>query len=148
MHIIFLFPLPLLHLDKDIHRGHDSLSHRPQHQPYLNSQEIPHALQHSGAGAPYSQLQSPALYLRRGSVEYGSSSEGSHGSPTTAEHSIPSSAASSNVHLPLDNLSMQQPHSLSYNVSPDSSVATGSCFLSSFSFPILSFVSLPSFLGP
>lgn len=100
-----------------MHHGHDSLSHRShQHHPYVNSHGTTHALQHSssGPGTYPHQAQASAAYLRRGSVEFGA---GSDGSGSTADHSIPSSAASSNVHLPLDNLSMQQTHPLPYNVS-------------------------------
>lgn len=133
MHIIL--PSVFIHLDKDMQRGPEPLSHRQPHHSYVNSQGIPHPLQHSppsGAGNPYPHsVQPSAAYLRRGSVEFGSSSDGSHDSPTTAEQSIPSSATSSNVHLPLDNLSMQQSQPLPFNVSPSSSVAI-SCFSRSF----------------
>lgn len=104
-----------LHDTKDLHRGHDSLSHRshPHHQhPFVNNNGIPQGLQHpsSGVGA---YPQSSAAYMRRGSVEFGDS-DGSN------EHSVPSSAASS-VHLPLDDLAIQpsqgqqQSHPLSYH---------------------------------
>ncbi len=111
-----IFPLLLSFLtDKDIHHGHDSLSHRSHQQqqqqhpssssPYVGT----HDLQQHTSTSVYPHHHPTAVsqtYLRRGSVDYGGAG-GSDGS----------SADSSSVHLPLDNLSMQPSHSLGYNVS-------------------------------
>ncbi|KXN82112.1 Zinc finger and BTB domain-containing protein 8B [Leucoagaricus sp. SymC.cos] len=98
--------------DKDNSATGSSMSHnnRSHQQGYLNSHAtVPHGLQHSpssGAGDSYPSSShhpttstSSAAYLRRGSVEFSSDP-----SVSTGEHSLPSSAASSNVHLPLNGL--------------------------------------------
>ncbi|KAJ3566573.1 hypothetical protein NP233_g6916 [Leucocoprinus birnbaumii] len=82
----------LIIVTRQNYKDMDALSH---HRSY--SHGIPHTLQQqsaSGAGTAYQQGSS--AYLRRGSGDF-------TGSDT--EHSLSSSAASSNVHLPLDPLS-------------------------------------------
>ncbi|KAF5359728.1 hypothetical protein D9756_002889 [Leucocoprinus leucothites] len=79
--------------DMDQHRSHQQAS------PYVNSHGIPHGLQH----VPGYHQQGG--YLRRGSVDFAGSDGSEHSS-------VPSSAASSNVHLPLDGLATTH---LSYN---------------------------------
>jgi len=127
--LFFFFPIRFFLLtDKDSlsHRSHHHHHHHQQHPPppppppsYVGNGNsstsghgIPHDLQHSGAGSYSNQQAAAHPYMRRGSVDYGGS-----------DGSVPSSADSSSVHLPLDGLSMQQAqtsHSLGYNVSSNS----------------------------